>query len=605
MAPQPSPDRPPPGSSFREAFEGTGDVWPASEVVGNAEPHLQRVVEALGGLDLHAVPSVAVRGSILAFAVVNRHDGVRAADPAFPFDGALPPALVRLVRQARRGSARVGLVETGAGELIAVCAALSDRTGAWPLQGEVGAAARTPGADVVIMAFTPLGDSPVARRALSVFGLSDLEARVAVALLEAPTLEIAASRVGVGRETARSALNGAMRKVGVKRTPELVRRISDVICGAPTGEGDILGQALDLTPAQAQVARLAADGASVADAAGKLGVTTETVKSHLRSVFRKSGIERAKDLGRADVELRSLEMLSRAREVVTWADESDGRHRIIARPDGRRVAFIDYGPTQGRPLLLCHALASGRTLPPGLASKLRAAGFRPITPQRPGFGLTDPHGEDYLTTAANDMAAILDALKADMADVFARDIATAALLAFATAHPERIGRVVLLNPEAPQHRHGRDYAITAAARLLTRHPEATVAFFEVLRRQMQTRRLAAMVVESFRNGAPSDGRVLQDPERLLWMVRDMQAMAALTAKGVISERLVYSTGWRPPTGIDASRWTIACCRELGDVRPGAWWETLPGARTEQIPEGGLLLPLSHPDTVVRLLAPSI
>lgn len=599
---EPSSDRAETTINFPEAFATSGASWPVSEPAAVAELHFQGVLDAIGGLELSVVPSVAVREAALAFAIIDERGAVRAADPAFPFSsGDLPPALKRLFRQARRGEAAIGLVETPGGALIAVCAASSSAASAWPLTDVTRGALAMSKGQLAAMAFKPLRQADIGRRAASAFGLSELESRVVAALLEAPTLEIAASRIGVGRETARGALNGAMRKVGVKRTADLVRRLINLMCGASADEDDnVLGEALALTPAQARVAGLTAGGASIGDVAETLGVTPETVKSHMKSVYGKTGIARAKDLGRVDVEVRTLKMLSRAREVVTWGAETDGRLRVIAGPSGRHVAFMDYGRAAGRPLFVCHALASGRTLPPGLADRLRAVGFRPVLPQRPGFGLTDPHTDDYLDAAADDMAIIADALKASTIEVFARDIATAAVLAFAGRHPDRLGRALLLNPEGPQRQDTRPYAINVAARMLQRHPEATATFFEVLRRQTRTDRLAAMVLESFRNGAPSDVAAVRAPETLSWLVRDMQAMVALTATGVVSERLVYGD-WRPPDGLDGAGWTIAICRELGDVRPGAWWERMPGARVETIDSGGLLMAVSHPDTLLDLL----
>jgi pimeloyl-ACP methyl ester carboxylesterase/DNA-binding CsgD family transcriptional regulator len=598
---------------FRDLIDPSGPAWPASAVAAEVEPHLQRVVDAAGGFDRGGVPAVAIRDAMLAFAVVGPDGAIRAADAAFPLQaGSLPPSIAALLRQARGGEPAFGVVESSSGAVIAICAAKAAAAAAWPLGAPIRAALGAP-AQVVLMAFRPPGHADIARQAAATFGLSVLEARAATALLEAPSIEVVASRLGVGPATARGALNGAMRKVGVRRTPALARRMIELICAAPPTadppvdvDGDVLGEVMDLTPAQARVARLSARGATIADVARDAGLSPQTVKSHLHSIFGKAGVGRAKDLGRLDVELRTLQALACAGEVVAFPEEAEGRLRIVARrEDGRRVAFIDYGGRRGaRPLLVFHALASGRTLPPGLAARLRAAGYRAIIPQRPGYGLTDPHGrDDYLSTAADDVAAILDALKLAQADLFARDIAAAATVALAQRHPERLGRVLLLNPETPYVPHrARPYAISAAAHLLQKHPEITGPFFEVLRRQTRTARLARLVVESFRNGAPSDVEAVHTPEILGWMVRDMQAMVARSMRGPVSERLAYADGWRPPTVAGGGAWTIARSRELGGVRAGAWWSELAGARVIEAPVGGLLLAASHPQALVGLLA---
>ena len=594
-------------ANLSEALTAVAGVWPESNVADIEGRHIQHVLDGIGGLDSDAAPLAISPDSSLAFAVVDKGGVVRGCDLSFAalaLGDADVASMNRLLARARRGEAAVGLAETMSGVVVAVCAASPSHARAWPLTESLRSTLDRAADPMVLMAFAAERASELAFEAVAMFGLSELEARVAVALLEAPTLEIAASRVGVGRETARDALAGAMRKMGVRRTPMLVSRLTDLIHdGTFFEEGEPLAEAFDLTAGEARVTRLTADGATTADAAAMLGVKPETVKSHLRSAFSKVGVSRAKDLGRLDVEMRTLKALSRAREVIPRAEQIEGRLRMIARPDGRRVAFMDYGPSDGRLLFVCHALASGRTLPSNLVRPLRAAGFRPVVPQRPGFGLTDAPLGDYLPASADDMAAIVAALKHDSADVFARDIATASVMAFAEMHPRRLGRVVLLNPE-PQlrSRKSRSYAIPAAARILQRHPELTATFFELLRRQTRTDRLAALLLETFKAGAPSDIAGLRDPDRLDWMVRDIQAMVARSVVGIVQERLVYAGGWSPPASVGGERWTVACCVELGRREPEAWWNSLPNVRLEWIEHGGLLTPVTHPDTVLRLLA---
>ncbi len=592
--------------TFQGALAALSGVWPTSDVARVVGPYLQRVVDGIGGLDTDEVPLALAANAALAFAVVDERGAIRASGPGFAalcVSDTGSTSMTHLLTRAGRGEPALGLVETRSGGVVAVCAAAGDNASTWPLSQALRSALERNSALIAVMAFAPAGASDLALRAVAVFGLSELEARIAVALLEAPTLEIAASRAGVGRETARDALAGAMRKVGVRRTPLLVRRLTDLICGeALSPEGDPLIDALGLTVSEAKVTRLAAAGGSVASVATALGVKPATVKSHLHAAFGKAGVSRAKDLGRLDVELRALRTLSSAQEIVPRVDAVDGKLRMIVRPDGRRVAFIDYGPVSGRLVLVCHALASGRTLPPRLAAGLKCAAFRPVVPQRPGFGLTDPASGDYLSASAGDMAAILDALKRDSADVFARDIATATLLTFAERYPERLDRAVLLNPE-PQVRSSSSssYAIPASARLLQRHPELTAPFFEVLRRQTRTDRLSALLIATFKAGAPSDIACLRDPECLAWMVRDIQAMVARSILGIVQERLAYASGWRPPRVVGGKLWTVARSLELSAIKPEAWWNMLPNVRFETLEAGGLLTPITHPKTVVRLL----
>jgi DNA-binding CsgD family transcriptional regulator len=52
----------------------------------------------------------------------------------------------------------------------------------------------------------------------------------------------------------------------------------------------------DLTPAEAAIAAALANGMSVSDTAAHLGVALNTVRTHLRSIFSKTGVSRQSQL---------------------------------------------------------------------------------------------------------------------------------------------------------------------------------------------------------------------------------------------------------------------------------------------------------------------
>eukprot|EP01041_Mallomonas_annulata_P037620 gene37620-60957_t len=193
----------------------------------------------------------------------------------------------------------------------------------------------------------------------------------------APNLEVAAAAAGVGRETARDALSRIKTKTGVRRTPELIARLLSVMCEVQGGVGDdavVAQTAFGLTPAEARATVIVAGGASTPEAAQTLGVTVETVRSHVKSALAKTGAKGIKDLARLLVEARELVALADAAEPMLGDDEGGGRLRIVAGLDGaRHIALIDYGPYGGEPLLVFHGAAAGRRLPAPLRDGMIAA----------------------------------------------------------------------------------------------------------------------------------------------------------------------------------------------------------------------------------------
>lgn len=146
-----------------------------------------------------------------------------------------------------------------------------------------------------------------------------------------------------------------------------------------------------------------AAGATQREAAEALGLQPETVRTYAKAVLAKTGVARAKDLARLVAETRALSGLVAVAEPVFTSGGPPARLRLMPRPDGRRLAFLDYGPASARPAIIFHGFVAGRSLPPRLAAALHARGLRPIVPQRPGFGLTGPAAGDYLATAAADL----------------------------------------------------------------------------------------------------------------------------------------------------------------------------------------------------------
>ena len=73
---------------------------------------------------------------------------------------------------------------------------------------------------------------------------------------------------------------------------------------AGTPNADLLRLLFDLTPAEARLTRLLVEGRAPAQAAKVLGITEATVRTHLRRVFAKTGVQRQAELVRLLMELR-------------------------------------------------------------------------------------------------------------------------------------------------------------------------------------------------------------------------------------------------------------------------------------------------------------
>lgn len=87
------------------------------------------------------------------------------------------------------------------------------------------------------------------------------------------------------------------------------------LSGTAVAPASLVQALFDFTPAEARVALALGEGASVDDAAQRLGVSRETVRSHLRAIFSKTGVSRQSALVRLLAGLSPPGGLQRGRET--------------------------------------------------------------------------------------------------------------------------------------------------------------------------------------------------------------------------------------------------------------------------------------------------
>ena len=119
---------------------------------------------------------------------------------------------------------------------------------------------------------------------------------------------------------------------------------------------------------------------------------------------------------------------------------------------GGRLATIQAGPANGRPVVLLHGASANASDPmEGIGRRLAAAGYRVIAFDRPGFGWSDRiDGGEAAAPAiqARIIAEALDRMGVGPALVFGHSWAGALALALALDHPAQVSGLVLAAPVA-------------------------------------------------------------------------------------------------------------------------------------------------------------
>ena len=513
-------------------------------------------------------------------------------------------ALARLVREAQVGRPAMALVSTETRAVFPVLAARMSPGSKWrDVVAALGGEARA--GDVLLIAFAPSRSRGLVIRAARSIGLSAVEAELTATLIEEPSVEAAAYRLGLNVETARDAMRRAVRRTGARNTAQLIGKVLDLSSGQadrPFPEPQGADRLLGLTPAELRLARVIADGDSSEAAAKALGLTTETVKSYRRTIFAKLGVNRARDLRRLITETRALQALDDAVEVP-WDRPTGGNLRILVDGEGRSVAFTDYGPASGRPLALFHGSTTGRLAAPPLLAALQARGYRVMVPQRPGFGLTSPAARGgFAETAAADLALILERARAGPATVIARDGGVASAMAFAVRYPGLLARGVMLNPRRPR---AASRTVTspmdAVTAMLLRHPRLADPFARMITRQTREDVLTRLLTGVYA-AVEADRLCAQDPAVMQLLIADLRGLVGRSAEGFAAEHQLFAEGWTPPPNFEPAPWTFAFSGGLWPDRDLAVWRGLAAGPLTIVPQAGQLIQFTHADALVGVIA---
>jgi DNA-binding CsgD family transcriptional regulator len=498
------------------------------------------------------------------------------------------------------------------GDGTAICLVLAEpaATAGWPVAVDRGALERAGPGALVAVAVALAGETDALVLAGRAFGLTPLEARVSAALVRDGNLPVAARRCGVSYETAREVIESARRKAGVARQPQLVARLTAL--AAHTGEDGreadrVLVDAFGLTPREAALALAVMRTGSRQEAARQLGLSEALAKKQLSRVHEILGVHTASDLSRTVLDVMAGALLAGAAE----RDLPEGLAareplRLLVRPAGGLIALSDHGPASGRPLLVPHSGSAGRLVPRSLVEALQARGWRPLSLDRPGFGLTDlrPDQADPWLAARDDMVDVLDALGLRRVDFLVRG-GVYGVVALARSHPHRVGRVVAMNPDvSTRHSHKRSGALGLLWTTGEADPDGNAAVTRWLASHTTPARLVQLQKVLLRR-SPLDLQALAQPREQEDFRRSVGLFAAGRVEGTVREHVLHSRGVEVAPLGEAAGWQVL----LGAQDPlhnpddslAFWRPRLPRAAFRVIDPGGRFLHLTHTDQVLEAL----
>ncbi len=264
--------------------------------------------------------------------------------------------------------------------------------------------------------------------------------------------------------------------------------------------------------------------------------------------------------------------------------------RSVTLPDGRALAYDEYGDPSGIPFVFMHGIPSSRLAARLIDASARRVGVRLIAPDRPGYGWSDPHRERTLLGWPRDVEALVNALHVREFGVIGISGAVPYLLACAVALPQRLTHVAILSGLGPLHEpgvmEGMNRETAALYRLALRSPRLARVWMAML--AQTAKRSPMLVYRQQLNYLPEVDRAVFDaPEMRTQRLDDFAEAFRQGADGPSREAVLHMTDWGfalQDVSLDVYLWQgeldrhhpLAMGRYLERDLPGAHAEFVPG-----------------------------
>ena len=189
-------------------------------------------------------------------------------------------------------------------------------------------------------------------------------------------------------------------------------------------------------------------GKSIKEIATDSFISENTVKSHLKSIFSKTG---AKSQGT----VISLILTHEAQVLDSYFDSdittaerinTSENDKEVTLANGYKIAYCDYGPVGGRPLIVFHSgFGSRLAIPPNYQEICERTNRRVIVPDRPGIGKT-LFVEGHPAQWNDQLNEFIDLLSIKKYDVLGCIISCQMAVSYAAQADSKLQKVILASP---------------------------------------------------------------------------------------------------------------------------------------------------------------
>ena len=226
----------------------------------------------------------------------------------------------------------------------------------------------------------------------------------------------------------------------------------------------------------------------------------------------------------------------------------DRASQVLRLASGRRIGYAEYGDPDGLPAIALHGTPGSRFMFALTHEQALARGLRLIAPERPGYGLSEPHHFDTLAEEADDVKALADALGIRRFALIGVSGGAPHAIAAAALMQERVLRLALIGPVGPiadcDHIRMTHLHRLIFTRMAPSH-HAAGAFFIGLRTLLDWAPGAAYQL-LMQRVTPSDREVLHRPEVRANLQAALGEGLRGSVEGALQDLRLYCGPWNLP-----------------------------------------------------------
>lgn len=320
-----------------------------------------------------------------------------------------------------------------------------------------------------------------------------------------------------------------------------------------------------LTAAEFRLFAMMISGNSLKEVADQDGVSHQTRRKQLQSIFDKSGFASQAELSRRllfallDSVLRALTRPTQTDADIRFLQSSYGDDLSIhdIGVGNGRLRLFDIGPRSGRPILLIHPMLFPALPLPDHIGSLRERGLRVLVPLRDGFDGSALGVSSRTTTSA--VTSHFAAAAAEAVQLFGLSRLPVVSVVFgapwavelASRFPDIIQRIVFVAAPTPIGRIPTNRPMSFTRSLVPfalRMPQAAEALVRLHARMLRSNQLAAAGFRlAYREGT-ADSKTIRDLLAKGWLQSWVRHILTYSVAGIANDLRTNTKDWSSELG---------------------------------------------------------